>query len=1221
MRRWTLRLSLALLALLVVATVTVQAVLMTDLPKRIVLGQIQKQLGLKVAAASLRTGWTGNTALRGVTLSLPLADDSFLVVPRMTVRHTSLPVLLLTRSVTIDAIELDQPNLAVRRDAAGRWNVADVAELVARAGGKQNQTAGGAPKLPAIRITEGTVVVNDATIGKTQTFTPLNVTGQRDGTLVYRYDARVSDRVSLVGQVAPGAPWKHEVDATLQDVAGWLKPWVARLPDNATVKAEWRGQLNGEGHVEGRLQVAQLRAGDVTARGALMVRDNGDGSVTAEPAGLDVTTGQAALPEVRLASGRVIADGKGVRAERLLVSGIGGQARVDGSYALLTSAGELAAEWTDLVVPKAGLKNLSGALKAELSTPFPGRPQVKARLTTGAMTPDGPFAATLVLDGTGRAGWGEMDWRVTAENLDWNGNYPLSFDGAVARVETTHKADAGRAPILRLLGLEKPGEPVDAAGELDLATGAWKAWLNAGAIDLPRSDREMALAFNAWGTRDYVRLEQFYVRVPEIELWSQGWYVFNRPKPVELDVVVAKPNETARRGAAAVASIAPGAPAAGDDAPAAAAEAFAVGALRAEFHLSGTAAAPRDLELAGKVRAADLRIGGRPLDDVIADVTGHVDNARAAVVTEQLELLKGRWNVEALYDSHTRGLTVGAKVRDLPAASLAQLAKVGGAQGTIDGDWSIHLPSVVGGFDRLGMNGSVVATGLKAGAFAADRIDARTSLDRGTLYVNDVRMTRHLTRPVAPDDEAPATDGRIDASAKVSLRRPSQFTVAFMARDWPVRVDSMWVDVSGGTEQLAIDVDAPAEPDAADRLKMIPPTLAARGKLALTARVTAGRGTELARADVQAALNGRELDLQTLRVQTAGGFVEGRALLDADYPLGSTARVEWRALDSLMLADLFPAAVGLGGTYSGSLDVKPATDTRRGLEPLAISLDVVPENGRYRDVEFGEMRLRGYTNLERLVLADLTDTPSELHVAGGVIQLWGRLSSHEANDTRAVVSTQVTAVLKDLSLDQIVKTGKPDADPMPGRLNGRLMLIGSTRPLRETGLVETEEVPAALERLSKSISAQGKVELSQSDLANVDAFAALYNLMSLGQDMHAPTGSGSAEVRMEGGALHVNNLRYYNRGTEIRAMASIDEIWRLPKSPLTGTAVGNARPFSEVKLPLFSTFDRVLTLAQPTGVAIGGTVDNPRVRPTAFDDVGDAMKAFVIGDARKATGK
>src|SRR3954469_25028634 len=122
--------------------------------------------------------------------------------------------------------------------------------------------------------------------------------------------------------------------------------------------------------------------------------------------------------------------------------------------------------------PKAGMKNFTGSLKAELATPFPGRPQVKAKLNASGVTPDGPFAGLIDVDGNGRAGWGEMDWRVFAEKLDWKGNYPLSFGGAVARFQTTHKGDTGSGggtSVIRLVSLEKPNEPIIAGGEVDLA--------------------------------------------------------------------------------------------------------------------------------------------------------------------------------------------------------------------------------------------------------------------------------------------------------------------------------------------------------------------------------------------------------------------------------------------------------------------------------------------------------------------------------------------------------------------------------------------------------------------------------------------------------------------------------------------------------------------------------------------------------------------------------
>src|SRR5439155_5350977 len=89
-RRWFLRLFLTVLVLLILAAIAIQLVLWSNLPKRLVLAQLQSQLGLRVQARSLTTGWLGNTNLRDVTLALPMAEQSFLDMPKMRVKHTTL---------------------------------------------------------------------------------------------------------------------------------------------------------------------------------------------------------------------------------------------------------------------------------------------------------------------------------------------------------------------------------------------------------------------------------------------------------------------------------------------------------------------------------------------------------------------------------------------------------------------------------------------------------------------------------------------------------------------------------------------------------------------------------------------------------------------------------------------------------------------------------------------------------------------------------------------------------------------------------------------------------------------------------------------------------------------------------------------------------------------------------------------------------------------------
>src|SRR5687768_924678 len=77
MRRWLFRIFLVLLILIVVIAVAVQVVLWTDLPRNLVVAQVQKQLGLRVETRSFATGWGGKTRLDDVKLSLPLAEESF----------------------------------------------------------------------------------------------------------------------------------------------------------------------------------------------------------------------------------------------------------------------------------------------------------------------------------------------------------------------------------------------------------------------------------------------------------------------------------------------------------------------------------------------------------------------------------------------------------------------------------------------------------------------------------------------------------------------------------------------------------------------------------------------------------------------------------------------------------------------------------------------------------------------------------------------------------------------------------------------------------------------------------------------------------------------------------------------------------------------------------------------------------------------------------------
>ena len=135
MRRWILRASITFVILITLAMIAVQIVLTTNLPRDLVLGEVQRTLGLQIGAESLGTGWFGHTSLHGVTLSLPLAGESFLRVKSLNVRHTILPAILFGRPVKLQSLEFESPELMVRQDSNGQWNVSQVIDLLRRAGG------------------------------------------------------------------------------------------------------------------------------------------------------------------------------------------------------------------------------------------------------------------------------------------------------------------------------------------------------------------------------------------------------------------------------------------------------------------------------------------------------------------------------------------------------------------------------------------------------------------------------------------------------------------------------------------------------------------------------------------------------------------------------------------------------------------------------------------------------------------------------------------------------------------------------------------------------------------------------------------------------------------------------------------------------------------------------------------------------------------------------
>jgi hypothetical protein len=1202
---------LLLLILLLLAAITTQVVLWTTVPRDLVLAQLQKQLGLRVEAASLTTGWLGDTHLRDVTISLPLAEESLLRVPRMRVKHNSLFGLLWTRAVTLDAIELDQPHLVVRQDPSGRWNLQQVAGLIARTGGKeaasgqQQPSASGRtsrPKLPSVRVTDATLEIVDRG-GKSTTVAPVNVTGEPQDQLTWKYDVTAGPiggsapagaaQLQLVGRVAVGGPWEHEVRVYAANVQRWAQPWAGDGAPVVSMKGNWRGQLQGSGRVAGRLLVERLDVADVYAAGAMRVGAEDGGAVVFRPEDVLVHTAQKAAPELRLTAGRLMLDAgaNAVAAEGLSVLTSGGVARLDGRYDRSAGSVDVKAAWSDFAVPGQRITH-SGTLTASLRQPFPGQPVVQAHWTSTGNMPGSTWDADLNLSGAGSS-WSNVDWDFRAPRLTFTGRQPIKLDGLTASVQT-------RGSVVAITNLHGPGEvTATGKGQYNLASKDWNLRLDLGNLPRPVEfgrQGPVAITLNANGTAGRIEFKDpgISLRGTEAELRVDGTYAFHVPKPVDVNVNV---NHVPPRVAST------------DTPP-------LFGYLRGEGHVTGTIW-PLELGITGKLTGRGVRFGEREIGDIEAELTGDANEERAALQTNRLELLGGRWQLHALFPE--RGmLGMSLTVENLPLANLGGVLKRPDLEGTVDeARWAISVPRLEA--DAVKATGDIKGRGLKLGKFAADTFAATAVLADGSLRADPIRLRKGA--------------GEATATAEMDIREFRRFETSLALSAWPFEpTPGTRAELWGGTPGLRVSLRGATRAEGIRRgvfqLESHAEKLWITGPLDLRAALTL-KDQPCGDVNLLADMRGRVLDLRSLSYDGLDGTVQGQGVFDFDRPMEARGSVLFEDFDASRIPDFYPenkTLVGLVGRYSGRADIAPAPTPATGakpLEPLRIRADVKNRGGRYRSVPIGPIRISAFTNLDRLVIQDSITNPTTIDLAGGMVRVWGRVSALEPGEelnpqtnTGTLLLSQVQVSYQALDLDQIVHAFSPDSPRVEGKLSGSFEALAGTRPQRHANQPRTGQ--GLVEKVVRRITADGRVEITASDLGNVDFVAFLYNALNVDSGPQQPEGKGNLTFHLEDGLLTLNRLRYFNRGVEVRGIADIDEVWRLPDSPIRGTAVGTARPFKDVKLPFLSSYslDTIVTALQTdlTTVGLSGTVRNRQLNPLAFSDLGEGMRTFILGD-------
>lgn len=1161
-RRWGRRLLVAgitLAIVLVVAVVIIQVVLSGDLPRRLIISGLERALGVRVEVERVRTGWFGRTELRGLKLTFPLADEPFVHAAAVEVEHTHLIPLLLRRPLRIERAVAEDPELLIQQTDTGRWNIQ---ALMTRGGEPAGPSRG--ITLPDIGIRNGTLRIVDRA-GREARFDGVTITGTNEASFVYAMHVDAPAQLALDGRINL-RDGQHAFDVVMGELAPTMQALVPAWPKPLNGRGRWTGGIAG-GQLRGQAHLQSVRAMDFLAHGQVKVELAGDGLVLS-PDDLTVQLTDDRSPAVELISGHLRVTDDALIATDLRATTGEGAGLVNGRWSFATSTAELAAQWEALTLPQ-GLTH-SGRLQFELRKELNGEPRISVELSNQGKAPAMEWTTDLRVQAAG-PDWAQLTWNLDVSRFRAQApELELNLDGLTASV-----ARRENRLVLDQLTLPGGGE-LEGRGEIALdGDRDWYLTIQCHRLPLPQlQQRSAELTLDMVGNAQQVRVRRLYGRAGDLELNASGDYDNKRPRPLGLQVTLSHPTPT---GVVA------------EDQPP------LIGGLDASGTLEGNLWPSLDLEFALAARARALRIYRREIGDVDFSLAGQARPGRVEWRSEELNLLGGAWRFSGDINTarSNRSARIRVGVRDMAAKRVGDLFKLEGVAGTIAGSWTIDIPRLEP--SRLTVDGTFRArdialapTGKEEADLGADRGDDEIAPTHGVLIESASGRTVFANQVLRVQDVVlQQRDGEMTGELAVNVTEPEFLRTNLVFSKWRIDLPAEGAALQlYGTSELAVNL--------ARRTILGPFDLATDIIL---------HGDKVGEASLNGRFDGRGVQLPTMQANAFGGRMWGKLVLDIDQPLRSNGLLQFNDIDGQAIASLWPAVEGLTGLFRGVVELRPANPENRPIAPLRLTAFVDPTDAAFRAGQIGPMTFDAYIDT-RAGEAGYTDSPlrlvldqARLNLFGGDIEAWSRLTRH----TGGQVSAQTNVRYQNVSLQQILQTFvTQDDEPVPGMLAGDLTIVGN---------------PFDRER----VFGQGTVRLTQSDLANLAVFAALYNLMNINIRTQEPIGAGEIAFRLEGQSAEVTRMSYFNRGTEVRAIGEFRKVWDLPETEVDLTVVGTARPFKDIKLPFAADVEEVLATLQGdvTTVRVTGTVHQPQISQLAFQQIGQAMRAILLGDVQR----
>lgn len=574
------------------------------------------------------------------------------------------------------------------------------------------------------------------------------------------------------------------------------------------------------------------------------------------------------------------------------------------------------------------------------------------------------------------------------------------------------------------------------------------------------------------------------------------------------------------------------------------------GELACEAVLAGTLQ-PTNLDVQMQISGENMAFYGEAIGSLRIPCHAQLDGRRAEYEAGPFELFSGSLKMSGEHDFSRWSSELVLDADHVTLQPVAELFDLPlRCEGSMKAHLEVYLP--LADMNQVTARGTWEVAEMNMPPIEAQSAQGRIHIQGGTAAFDGIRLQQG--------------QGLASAAAWFRLDQPQRVSVEVEVEQWPTLLPRHNMSfVTDGSGDLVLDLSKRTT----------------KGQGTLSTSLTIDR-KEFGHFSTDMTAQERTLSLGNLKLEMLGGSAAGTAQIPLDDWLGAQIDLSWRDLEMSALADWWPGLAGLSGRSSGSLRAMP-TDSPRTLERLGVEILADNTNGAFRGANIGGFRISSQLGKER-VLVDR----SEFELMTGTVSASGsvRLSAGKH-------SAYLRAGLSRIDLNQLVHVFLPGAKPVEGRVSGEGTLVALSDWKRLTGRAD--------------------IELEESDLARTTVVSTVYDALNLKFADKAPAGVGQISLRFEGSSLKIPSFAYFNRGAEIRGAAHIEDLTLAKASPVTGYAIGSARPLRDIRLPGVEDLDRLMASLQ-TGVSpvrIRGTLAEPEVVPVPFQEVGRALRALL----------